>query len=99
MRGPFAVTSMVLLLACLLTPTVSAAPADAAPCGGDFASWLQGVIAGDNAGIIAHAAERGLDRRLRNAFAGGLLLHALQPAGKITAAWRRVCRRCGHRRR
>ena len=43
MRGPFAITSMVLLLACLLKPAVSAAPADAAPCGGDFASWLQGV--------------------------------------------------------
>jgi len=43
MRGWFAVTSTVLLLACLLTPAVSAAPADAAPCGGDFASWLQGV--------------------------------------------------------
>ena len=43
MRGPFAVTSMVLLLACLLTLAVSAAPANAAPCGGDFASWLQGV--------------------------------------------------------
>jgi lytic murein transglycosylase len=34
---------MVFLSACLLTPAVSAAPADAAPCGGDFASWLQGV--------------------------------------------------------
>jgi lytic murein transglycosylase len=43
MRGPFAVTSMVLLLAYLLTLTMSAAPASAAPCGGDFASWLQGV--------------------------------------------------------
>jgi lytic murein transglycosylase len=43
MRGQFAITSMVLLVACLLTPAVSAASADAAPCGGDFASWLQGV--------------------------------------------------------
>jgi lytic murein transglycosylase len=43
MRGPFAVISAVLLLAFLLAPAVSAAPADAAPCGGDFANWLQGV--------------------------------------------------------
>jgi lytic murein transglycosylase len=41
MRGPFAVTSMVLLSAFLLALAV--APASAAPCGGDFASWLQGV--------------------------------------------------------
>src|SRR5215471_4244995 len=43
MRGPFVVASTVLLLAFLLAPAVSAAPAEAAPCGGDFATWLQGV--------------------------------------------------------
>jgi lytic murein transglycosylase len=43
MRGPFVVASTVLLLAFLLAPAVSAAPAEAAPCGGDFASWMQGV--------------------------------------------------------
>jgi len=43
MRGPFVVTSTVLLLAFLLAPAVSAAPAEEAPCGGDFASWMQGV--------------------------------------------------------
>ena len=43
MRGRFAVTATVLLLAFLLAPTVSAALAQAAPCGGDFATWLQGV--------------------------------------------------------
>ena len=43
MRGPFVVTSTVLLLAFLLAPAVSAAPAEAAPCGGDFTSWMQGV--------------------------------------------------------
>ena len=43
MRGRFAVTATVLLLAFLLAPAVSAALAEAAPCGGDFATWLQGV--------------------------------------------------------
>ena len=43
MRGPFVVASTVLLLAFLLAPAVSAAPAEAAPCGGDFTSWMQGV--------------------------------------------------------
>src|SRR3974390_3714713 len=43
MRGPRAVTSTVLLLPLLLALAVFAAPASAAPCGGDFASWLQGV--------------------------------------------------------
>ena len=42
MRGRFAVTATVLLLAFLLAPAVSAALAEA-PCGGDFASWLQDV--------------------------------------------------------
>ena len=64
MRGPFAVTSMVLLLACLLTPTVSAAPADAAPCGGDFASWLQGVK--------QEAAEKGISQGTIQAALGGV---------------------------
>src|SRR5215472_535343 len=41
--------------------------------------YALGVIAGDDARIVAHAAQRRLDRRLRNAFAGGLLLYALQP--------------------
>src|SRR5215469_3478901 len=43
MRGVGAVPSAVLLLAYLLTHAAFAAPADATPCGGDFASWLQGV--------------------------------------------------------
>ena len=43
MRGPRAIPFTVLLLASLLTHAAFAAPADAAPCGGDFASWLQGV--------------------------------------------------------
>src|SRR5262249_14825894 len=43
MAGGFAVTSRVLLLASLLTLATFAAPASAAPCGGDFASWLQSV--------------------------------------------------------
>jgi len=43
MRGPRTATSTVLLLACLLAPAAFAAPAEAAPCGGDFSSWLQGV--------------------------------------------------------
>jgi lytic murein transglycosylase len=37
------VTATVLLLTCVLTLPALAAPADAAPCGGDFSSWLQGV--------------------------------------------------------
>src|ERR1700751_3236915 len=43
MRGARAVEAVVVLLGCLLTLAVSAAPASAAPCGGDFGSWLQGV--------------------------------------------------------
>jgi membrane-bound lytic murein transglycosylase B len=43
MSGPRAVTPVVLLLTCLLAPAAFAAPADAAPCGGDFGAWLQGV--------------------------------------------------------
>jgi len=43
MRGSRAVKAMVLLLACLLATAISASPAGAAPCGGDFGSWLQGV--------------------------------------------------------
>src|ERR1700751_3750183 len=43
MRGPFAVKAMVFVRAWLLATAVSAAPASAAPCGGDFGSWLQGV--------------------------------------------------------
>src|SRR5215472_7237454 len=43
MRGPHAVTLLVLLLTYLLALPAFAAPADAAPCGGDFGSWLQGV--------------------------------------------------------
>ena len=43
MRGPHVVTPLVLLLTCLLALPAFAAPADAAPCGGDFGSWLQGV--------------------------------------------------------
>ena len=64
MRGPFAVTSMVLLLACFLTPAVSAAPADAAPCGGDFASWLQGVK--------QEAAGKGISQAAIQAALGGV---------------------------
>jgi len=41
MRGRRAVTPMVLGLLSVLA--VAAAPAKAAPCGGDFGSWLQGV--------------------------------------------------------
>lgn len=43
MRPPIAVTTIVLLLTCLLTVAVPAAPASGAPCGGDFGSWLQDV--------------------------------------------------------
>src|ERR1700756_2392149 len=47
MRGSRAVKAMVFVLAFLLTFPLAlaaiAAPASAAPCGGDFASWLQGV--------------------------------------------------------
>src|SRR5262249_46137009 len=43
MRGPRAVIVLVLLLTYLLALPAVAAPADAAPCGGDFSSWLQGV--------------------------------------------------------
>ena len=73
MRGPFAITSVVLLLACLLTPTVSAAPADAAPCGGDFASWLQGVK--------QEAAGKGISQAtIQSALSGVSYDRALSPA-------------------
>ena len=43
MLRPRAVTPVVLLFTCLLAVPAFAAPADAAPCGGDFSNWLQGV--------------------------------------------------------
>jgi len=43
MPRPLVITPMGLLLASFFAVAAAAAPADAAPCGGDFSSWLQGV--------------------------------------------------------
>src|SRR5262249_59841265 len=64
MRGPRAVTLLILLLTYLLALPAFAAPADAAPCGGDFGSWLQGVK--------QEAAGRGISQATIQSALGGV---------------------------
>ena len=47
------------------------------------------VVARDDAGVVGHAAERGLDRALGDALRGRLLLDPFKPGAEIAAARRR----------
>ena len=64
MAYPRIVTPLVLLLSCSLALPALAAPADAAPCGGDFGNWLQGVK--------QEAADKGISQATIQSALGGV---------------------------